>query len=426
MIQLVDGFNYIIIGNSAAGVSALEAIRQLDKEGSTAIISEEDYPIYSRCLISHYLAGEIEEEKLFFRPTNFYKKMKAKPILGTRVVRVIPSQTKVVLAGGKYLSYDKLLLAIGASPKRPEIEGQHHKGVFVIRTIEDVKKIISLSSIGKRALIIGGGLVGIKAAYGLNKRGLKVSVVVSSNQILSQMVDLDAATILTSKLESHGITVQTGLSVKEIRGQDEYISVAVLSDENTIPCQLVIIAKGVNPNVGLLQGSGIKLNRGILTDGMMRTNIENIFAAGDVVEAVDLLTGDRTINALWPNAISQGRVAGLNMAGGKTKYDGSISMNSINFYDLNLISFGIVNPRGREYETLVEHNPANYRKLVIKDEKIVGMITVGNVRNSGVLLSLATRGERISNIKDILMGHGILKANKILTMAERNRAFQPS
>lgn len=426
MIQLVDGFNYIIIGNSAAGVSALEAIRQLDKEGSTAIISEEDYPIYSRCLISHYLSGEIEEEKLFFRPTNFYERMKAKPILRSRVARVIPSQTKVVLAGGRHLSYDKLLLATGASPMRPEIKGKHYKGVFVIRTIEDVKKIISLSRIGNRALIIGGGLVGIKAAYGLNKRGLKVSVVVSSNRILSRMVDLDAATILCSKFESRGITIHTGLSVKEIKGQHGYVSGAVLSDGNTIPCQLVIIAKGVNPNVGLLQGSGIEINRGIITDGMMRTNIENIFAAGDVAETVDVLSGERTINALWPNAISQGRVAGLNIAGGRTRYDGSISMNSINFYDLSLISFGIVNPRGREYETLVEYNPPNYRKLVIKDEKIVGMITMGNVRNSGVLLSLATRGERISNMRDILMGHGILKANKILTTAERNRAFQPN
>ena len=194
-----------------------------------------------------------------------------------------------------------------------------------------------------------------------------------------------------------------------------------LSNGDFVPCQVVIIAKGVKPNIELARGSGIKISRGIPTDEMMRTNIENIFAAGDVAETVDLLRGERGINALWPNAVSQGRVAGKNMAGREVKYNGSISMNSISFYDLNIISFGVVNPTGDEYETIVEHTPLNYRKLVVKDGRIVGMINLGDIRNSGATLSLSLKGEKLSQIGGALMGHGIFRNRKVLSIQGKQR-----
>lgn len=417
----MEGFNYIIVGNSAAGVSAVEAIRHLDDKGSVAIISDEEYPIYSRCLLAYYLSGDIEEEKLLFKPLDFYERMHVKPLLGRKVVRVVPPENKVMLEDGRCLAYDKLLLATGASPKRLGIKGEHGKGVPVLRTVDDARRIISLSGTADRAVIVGGGLIGMKAAYGLNKRGLEVDVVISSNRVLSQMLDLDASNILRTKLEEHGVVIKTGLSVMEIMDDGGQVSGVRLSDGSIAPCQLVIGAKGVNPNVGLTQDSGIKINTGILTDERMKTNIENIFAAGDVAETVDLLRGERTVNALWPNAISQGRVAGQNMAGGEAKYNGSMSMNSISFYELDIISFGIVNPKGDKYETIVERDPPDYRKLVIKNGRIVGMITVGDIRNSGALLSLSMRGEELARMGGTLMGGGILKAQKIITIQGKNR-----
>ncbi len=422
-LRRMEGFNYIVVGNSAAGVSAVEALRRLDEKGSVAIISDEDYPVYSRCLLAYYLSGEIEEEKLLFKPLDFYERMHVKPILGRKAVKVIPSENKVLLEDGKCLAYDKLLLATGASPKRIEVKGGNSKGVFVMRTVEDAKGIISSSRAADRAVIVGGGLIGMKAAYGLNKRGLKVKLVVSSNRVLSQMIDLDASNILRSKLEEHGVIVETGLSVKEITGENRQVSGVKLSDGSHLPCQMVIIAKGVSPNVGLAQECGTKINRGIVTDEAMKTNIENIFAAGDVAETMDLLQREQTLNPLWPNAISQGRVAGQNMAGGEAKYNGSMSMNSISFYGLDIISFGIVNPQGDEYETIIERDSQVYRKLVIRAGKIVGMITVGNIRNSGVILSLSLRGAKLPRIRGALMGDGILKDQKILSIQEKERTF---
>jgi len=417
----MEKFNYIIVGNSAAGASALEAIRRIDEKGSIAIISDENYPVYSRCLISYYLSGEIAEEGLLFKPLDFYEEMRVKPMLGKKAIRVVPLRNEVVLEDGECLAYNRLLLAIGASPEKLGIKGEDSEGAHVMRTIADVKKIISSYETTDTAVIVGGGLVGMKAAYGLNRQGLKVEVIDIANWILPQMIDLEAANILRDRLEEHGIAVRTGLSVEEMVEENGRVRAVRLSNGDFVPCQMVMIAKGVNPNIELARSSGIKISRGILTDEMMRTNIENIFAAGDVAETVDLLRGERVINALWPNAVSQGRVAGKNMAGREVKYNGSISMNSISLYDLNIISFGVVNPTGDEYETIVEHTPLNYRKLVVKDGRIVGMINLGDIRNSGATLSLSLKGEKLSQIGGVLMGRGIFRDRKVLSIQGKQR-----
>jgi len=417
----MEKFNYIIIGNSAAGVSALEAIRQFDEKGSITVISDENYPLYLRCLISYYLSGEIAEEGILFKPLDFYEEMRVKPMLGKKAVKVVPSRSEVVLEDRERLAYNRLLLATGASPEKLGIKGENSQDAHVMRTIADVKKIMSSCKTTDTAVVIGGGLVGMKATYGLNRQGLKVEVIDIANQILPQMLDLEAANILRDRLEEHGIVVRTGLFVEEMVEENGRICAVRLSNGDFVPCQMVIMAGGVNPNIELARDSGIKINRGIPTDEMMRTNIENIFAAGDVAETVDLLRGERVINALWPNAVSQGRVAGKNMAGREAKYNGSISMNSISLYDLNIISFGVVNPPENGYETIVENTPPNYRKLVVKDGEIVGMINLGDIRNSGATLSLSLKGEKLSQIGGALMGHGIFRNRKVLSIKGRQR-----
>jgi len=420
----VEGFNYLIIGNSAAGVSAVEAIRERDSKGSIGIVSVEDYPIYSRCLLAYYLSGEIGENRLLFRPPDFYQRMRAEPILGHRVVQVVPLENRVLLNDGRWLGYDKLLLATGASPKWLPLKGGQKEGVLVLRTVADVKRIISFSKDSHEAVVIGGGLIGLKAAYGLSQRGLKVHVIELLNWLLPGIIDPEASRILERKFEEHGIEVRTGLSVGEIKGRGDRVEGVRLSDGSTIPCQLVIMAAGVSPNVELVQNSRIKLGRGILTDELMRTSVENIFAAGDVAETVDRLRGERAINALWPNAVSQGRVAGQNMAGGEAKYGGSLSMNSTSFYDLDIISFGVVNPPDGKYDSLVEYRPPNYRKVVLEEGRIVGLVALGKVSHVGVMLSLSLRGDELSQLRGEVMGGGLPKSKKLLAIKERRRGLK--
>ncbi len=419
----MEGFNYLIIGNSAAGVSAVEAIRGRDVRGSIGIVSAEDYPIYSRCLLAYYLSGEIEEERLLFRSPDFYQQMRAKPILGHKAVQVVPSENRVLLDDGRWLGYDKLLLATGASPKRLPIKGGRNEGLLMLRTVEDVKRIISLSRASREAVVIGGGLIGLKAAYGLSQRGLKVHVIELLDWLLPGIIDPGASRILEQRFREHGIEVRTGISVEEIRGRKGWVEGVRLSDGSIVPCQLVILAAGVSPNVEAVQDSGIELGRGIITDELMRTNVENIFAAGDVAETIDRLRGERVINALWPNAISQGRVAGQNMAGGKTRYNGSLSMNSTSFYDLDIISFGVVNPTDEGYESIVESRPPNYRKLVLKEGRIVGLIALGKVSHAGVMLSLSLRGDELSQLRGGVMSGGLLRNEKLLVIQGRRRGF---
>lgn len=419
----VEGFNYLIIGNSAAGVSAAEAIRQRDAKGSIGIVSAEDYPIYSRCLLAYYLSGEIEERRLLFRPPDFYQQVRARPILGHRVVQVVPSENRVLLDDGSWLGYDKLLLATGASPRWLPIKGAQNKGLLVLRTVADVKQIISFSRKSREAVVIGGGLIGLKAAYGLSQRGLTVHVVELLDWLLPGIIDPEASKILKRKFEERGIKVKTGVSVEEIRGRRGHVAEVKLSDGSVIPCQLAVLAAGVSPNVEAVKDSGIKLGRGIITDETMRTSVENIFAAGDVAETVDRLRGERVLNALWPNAVSQGRVAGQNMAGGKTRYNGSLSMNSTSFYDLDIISFGVVNPPDGKYQSIVEYRPPNYRRLVLKEGRIVGFLALGNVSHAGVMLSLSLRGDELSRLRGRVMKGGLLKNGKLLLIQGRRRGL---
>src|SRR3989339_1548698 len=212
--------DYIIIGASAAGVSAAETIRQSDPKGKITVVSDENYPIYSRCLLSYYLAGAIPEEKLKYRPDDFFSKLNINAVKGEKVLEITKDK-KAVLSGGSKLPFDKLLIATGSRSKMEKIPGVDKKGVFGLRNVNDAKNIDALLGKAKAAVMLGGGLIGLRAAYALHKRGLKGTVVVKSAHILSQMSDAEGAGIVQKKIQEEGISVLTGLSAKEIMGGSE-------------------------------------------------------------------------------------------------------------------------------------------------------------------------------------------------------------
>lgn len=408
---------FVIIGNSAAGIAAVEAIRKKDRESKVVVISDEAYPAYCRCLISYYLAGEVKEDKLLYRAENFYKENDVEPWLNKKVIRVIPKKNRIIFEDKNQLSYDYLLIATGASPKFLQIPGIKKRGIFGFRTIKDIKDIEGLLPLTKTACVLGGGLIGLKAAYALKKRNIEVKVIIGSKQVLSQMLDFLAAGFVQRRLEENGIEILLGQDVKEIIGNGE-IKAVKLESGKVLGCSLVIVAKGVSPNIDLIQETEVKVNEGIIANGLLQTNIPNIYTAGDVCESFDLTLGRSSVNALWPVAVEQGKIAGANMAGESINYEGSLGMNSIEFFGLPVISLGIYKIKEQEssgFEELkisdVKNNlyPALarkggvYKKLILKDNLLVGAILVGDIKNSGILLRLIKERIDVSSFKSRLL-----------------------
>jgi NAD(P)H-nitrite reductase large subunit len=397
---------FVIIGNSAAGIAAVEAIRSKDKESKIIVISDEDYASYCRCLISYFLAGDVGEDKILYRPDNFYKENNIELLLNKKVNRIDPRKNKVVCEDKTQIGFDSLLIATGASPKFPETPGIKKRGVFGFRTIKDAKEIEGLLPVTKTACVLGGGLIGLKAAYALKKRKIDVKVIIKSRQVLSQMLDFEAAHFVQQKLEDNGIEIIFGQDVTGVIGNGD-IKAVKLEAGKVIGCSLIIVGKGVTPNIGLVKETEIKVNEGIIADNLLQTNIPNIFAAGDVCESFDLTIGKHAINALWPVAVEQGKIAGLNITGERINYEGSLGMNSIEFFGLAVISLGIYRVKEGEasIEELKAFDPKNnlYKKLILQNNVLIGAILVGRIQNSGVFLRLIREKVDVSTIKDKLL-----------------------
>ena len=394
----------VIIGSSAAGISAAETLRREDPTCEITMISDEENPLYSRPLISYLLAGELPEEKIFYRPPDFYERNRIEALLGRRAVRVEPEGSRVILDNGEELKYDNLLLATGASPKLPEIEGVEKRGVFGFRTLQDAKEMLQMLPQVKQAVVLGGGLVGLKAAAGLKARGVDVTVAVGSPHLLSQMVDAGAAEIYRELLEAHGIKIATGMRPAKFLGDSKVEGVQMESGEE-LPAQLVVVGKGVRANMEPVKGTEVRCDYGVLIDEHCRTNIKNIYAAGDVAQSYDLVRGESWTNQIWPCAVEQGRIAALNMAGKEAVYQGSMGMNSVQFFDLPVISAGLAGLRERDFDEEIVKRPRKeiYKRLVLKGDRVVGFVLVGDVENAGIIRSLIAKGVSVAGLKERLL-----------------------
>lgn len=401
----MESCKYLIIGNSAAGIGTCEGIRRVDKEGSIVVISDENMPAYCRCLTSYFIGGKVTEDGLLFRPRDYYEKNKITPILGKKVLKIDPAENCIELEGGRRIAYSQLMLGLGASPVMYDIPGKEKPGVYVLRTYEDAKKISLAAKPGKKAAVLGGGLVGLKSADALHHRGMEVWIIVTSPQIMSQTMDRDGADILRKQLEENGLHVMTEMEVVEIVGKDRAEGVKLKNGE-VLPAEIVIFAKGVRPNVKLAKEAGIACDYGITVDAHMRTSVPNIYAAGDVAEAKDFISGAKYIHAIWPNAVEQGIVAGKNMTGQDVEYEGGIAMNSVDLFGLMSIAVGqtrVKKDTGFEVISLISPEHRYYRKIVLKDDVIVGSVCIGCIESAGVFSGLIRKRANVAKIKEAML-----------------------
>jgi NAD(P)H-nitrite reductase large subunit len=297
-----------------------------------------------------------------------------------QVLRIDIEKRCAISSSGEEFDYNKLLIATGASPTMPDIQGISSERVFGLRTLDDAKGILKFCSQSKNAVVLGGGFVALKAAYAMRKAGIMVTCIVSSKRLLSQMLDEKSAEMVAQVLIANGINIEFGVDVAGISNPENSSVAGVrLTDGREIPAGVIVVGKGVKPNTDFLNDSGIAICRGITVDGYMQTSEEDIFAAGDVAQTYDIAAGSYKINAVWPNAMDQGKVAGLNMAGVPTEYEGSIGMNSIEFFNLSIMAAGISNTvDNADFETTSSTSSKGiYKRLVIKDDILVGYIIAG-------------------------------------------------
>jgi NAD(P)H-nitrite reductase large subunit len=409
-----DSLHYVIIGNGGAGVSALQTIREVEKTSDITIISREQYPAYSPCSLPSLLAGEIDKPTIFRFDKQFYNRLNAKFMKNSEAIQVLPESKKVKLANGETVSFDKLLIAAGAKPITPKsINGLELHGVYVMGTLDSTLEILAHIDEGvNHIVVVGGGFMGVETATMLKKRGIEVTIVEMRPYILSRMLDSDVSKKVEEILKDHGVKLVLNDIVKKINGDKKVKSVSL--EKKTIQCDMVVISIGVAPNIDILQGSKIKVKNGVIVDSTMQTNMKNIYAAGDIAEVHEQIEGKQGLFAIWPNAIEQGRIAGLNMAGKSTSYEGAEVVNVLDVFDTPVIAMGFISKDISKFDTISRLTPYTYKKILLKNNRIVGLQFVGSIRNSGTFYSLMKNGDDVSNFKERLLDDNFIIAADLL------------
>lgn len=383
--------NYVIIGNSAAGIGAVEAIRKVDKQGKITVISDEKYHTYSRPLISYLLLGKTDVERMLYRDKNFYEQNSVELLAGEKAVSINPDKKYVMLESGKEVSYDKLLVATGSSPFVPPMKGlEKVECSQSFMKLDDAFRLQEELKEGSKVLIIGAGLIGLKCAEGISQKA-DVTLVDLADRPLSSILDDEAGALVRKHLENNGLKFRLGVSVAEF-GPNE----AELTSGEKIPFDVLVLAVGVKPNVSLVKDIGGETGRGITVDNKMQTSISDIYAAGDCTESVDVSDGKIKVMALLPNAYMQGECAGYNMAGEEQCFTKAIPMNAIGFFGLHIVTAG--NCSGEVFEKRATDNTPEYKKLFYSDNKLNGFIIIGDIARAGIYTSLVREKTPLDSI----------------------------
>jgi NAD(P)H-nitrite reductase large subunit len=359
-------------------------------------------------MISLLVVGDARPADLRMRPAGHLERLGVLTLLGQRAAAVDVHRRRVTLADGQSLPYDRLLFATGADPRPIKAQGLELKQISFMRTMAQVEAMRAALPRVRRALVLGGGLVGFKAAYSLLRRAIPVTMLIASDYPLALQVDRTTGGLILEALRRHGLEVRVGVEATAFEGR-EAVERARTSDGATLPCDLVVIGKGVLPARGPVPREAVAVDLGILVDERLETSCPGVYAAGDAAESVDLARGCRWVNALWPEAAEQGRVAGANMAGRAVAYPGSLSRNVIRIFDLDVMTAGLVSPPpGPGFEILERHDARRrtHRRLVFQGARLVGFSLVNAVEQGGVLTALIRSRTPVDGPRERLLAPG--------------------
>lgn len=401
--------NYVIVGNSAAAIGCVEGIRQVDQNGSILIVSDESHHTYSRPLISYLLWGKTDRQRMKYRPDSFYDDNKVDTLFGVKATALRPEDHTLELDNGETVTYGKLLLATGSRPFIPPMEGLDQvEKKFTFMTLNDALALEEAITPDSKVLIVGAGLIGLKCAEGIFEKVGSLTVVDLANRILPSILDEEGSKLVQEYIEKKGVKFYLSDSVAKFEN-----GTATLKSGAEVEYDIVVIAVGVRPNVELAQEAGIDVNRGILTDVHCATSAADVYAAGDCTVSHNIASDQDQILALLPNAYMQGETAGIEMAGGEARYDKAIPMNAMGMLGLHMITAGVYD--GEVYK---EQNCEGYKKLFVKDGKLVGYILIGDViKRAGIYTSLIREQTPLDEIDFDLIKH----SPQLMAFAKKER-----
>lgn len=383
--------HYVIIGNGGAGIRAARTIRTRDEDGKITIVDRESYPCYYRMRLPDYISGWRERETVFFVKEGFYSDNRVECIWEDRVGEVRPDEHAILLDKGGSLSYDRLLIAAGARPRRLSCSGSDLDGVVYLRTLDQAEDVIKRSKKASNAVALGGGLLGVEMARAFNELGLTTHYLIREDRFWPQMLDTAGSSLVEKVLEEKGINLRKEEGIEEITGDSSQVKGVKTTAGQDLEADLVGIAIGVVSNLEFLEGSGIETDRGVIVDEHLQANKPDVFAAGDIAQAYDVVSGEHRLITSWLNTQRQGEVAGTNMSGGEAALEGVIPFNVIVIYGLPVASLGQDLPPEEEgYEALTGDYPKDgkYRKLVLKNGTLVGASLIGDIGEAQAIESL--------------------------------------
>ena len=411
---------YVIIGAGVAGFAAVEAIRSVDKISEIVMISDDPNGFYSKPGLAYYLTGELHDKALFPRTKDDYKKLNFNYISG-RVTHILRADHALIIDGKMRLTYNKLLIAVGARATPLEVPGSELDGVVKLDHLNDAKNIIKHARKGKTAIVVGGGITALELTEGLRSRGMNVNYLLRGDRYWSNVLDQHESKVVEHRLQEEGVNLLYNAELQEIMGRNGRMNSVRLQDGRTIKSDMVAYAVGIRPCLELVKQANFALDRGILVDEHLQTNDPDVFAAGDVAQVYDPLTGHSVLDSLWNPAREQGNAAGLNMAGRKTAYLKSAPFNVTRLAGLTTTIIGTVG-RGNDKdmigiargdsetwrelpEAIVAQNgfDVNHMRLLIGEKNVVGAIVMGDQTLSWPLQKMIAGKADISSIRDNLL-----------------------
>jgi len=390
---------HVIVGNGVAGVTAAQSIVRADTDAEAHIFGAEPYPYYRRPLLWEFIAGQIEQNDLYFRPAEWYAEQGIQLHLGTEVTALDAAEHRLTLANGSHTDYDRLLLATGGRPFIPPCEGTDKEGVFTLRTLDDALAIKAYAQKVSTALVIGGGLLGLETARALRTAGPDVTVIEFFPYLLPRQLDEEGAEVLQSLLEAQGMKVLTGATTEAVLG-DVCADCIRLKDRRIIEGELVLFSTGIRSEISLAQAAGLETNRGIVVDDQLQTSAEDVFAAGDAAEFEGRVYG------IIPPAIEQARIAAANMVAPESMtYSGTLPSTTLKVAGAELTSLGEAVAEGEEYTELRHADLAagHYRKFVLRDGRVVGAILLNEKERTRPATQLIERQVDVSAYVDRLL-----------------------
>lgn len=384
-------YDYLIIGNGIAGLSATEEIRKKDENASILIVSEEKPSTYWRTRLSELICKDFEEEEIFVKKEPWYNEKHIEERLSTKVEKIDPEKRIAYLEDGEEIEFGKALIATGARAFVPPITNIDSKGVFAIRTVDDLRSFKEYVADKKEVVVIGGGILGLEAAFSAQKLGLNITVIESFDYLLARQLDRELSEKLEENLNNMGITTYTGKNTEEILTKDGAVCGVKLADGTEIPADAIMVQAGIRSNIKMAQESGLETDRGVMVNDHLETGHEGIFAAGDCAQIGQFTVG------LWTSSQEMGKIAGHNMTGDSESYKQPKPFSTLMLGDIKLFSAGMNSGEGVTEEK--KEIDGKIYKLFKKEDSYVGGILWGDIKYQNDVKNIVFNGANIEETK---------------------------